>query len=64
MSRIPRPDRIVGGSIIKGEGYTPSQDGAIICLNGGDDLRPVLDRIEGAGGSVVMAKPLITEEIG
>jgi predicted enzyme related to lactoylglutathione lyase len=54
----------VGGALIKGEGYTPSQDGAVVYLNGGDDLTTVLDRIEGAGGSVLMGKTLITDDIG
>jgi predicted enzyme related to lactoylglutathione lyase len=54
----------VGGAIIRGEGYMPSQDGAVVYLNGGDDLGTVLDRIEGAGGSIMMGKTLITDDIG
>ena len=54
----------VGGAIIKGEGYMPSRDGAIVYLNGGDDLSVVLDRIQLAGGSVQMGKTLINDDIG
>ena len=54
----------IGGAIIKGEGYTPSRDGAIVYLNGGDDLSVVLDRIQVAGGSVQVGKTLITDDIG
>ncbi len=56
----------VGGAICKGEGYAPSEGsrGAKVYLNGGKDMTVVLDRIEGAGGKVVLGKTLITEDIG
>lgn len=54
----------VGGSICFGEGYVPSQEGALVYLNGGTDLNTVLNRIEAAGGQVLMPKTLITEDIG
>lgn len=46
----------IGGCIIKGEGYQPSQAGPVVYLNGGDDLTGVLDRVEGAGGKVLLPK--------
>ncbi len=54
----------IGGAIIQGEGYVPSQEGTLVYLNGGDDLRVVLDRVEAAGGKVVLGKTEITPEIG
>jgi len=54
----------VGGAICFGEGYEPSDKGAKVYLNGGNDLNDVLSRVEKAGGSVVLPKMLITEEHG
>ena len=54
----------IGGSVVSGDGYVPSIDGTKIYLNGGADLNKVLDRVEGAGGKVVMAKTEIAPEIG
>ena len=54
----------VGGAIIYGESYAPSREGPVIYLNGGDDLKVVLDRVEDAGGRVLMGKTLINPEIG
>ena len=51
----------VGGGIIEMEGYTPSQNGVVVYLNGGDDLSLPLSRVEKAGGSVVMPKTDIGE---
>lgn len=54
----------VGGAVCCGESYVPTAEGALNYLNGGNDLSTVLSRVEGAGGSVVMPKTQITEEIG
>ena len=54
----------VGGAVVSGDGYHPSQDGAKVYLNGGADLSAVLDRVETAGGSVVTGKTEISPEIG
>lgn len=50
------PESGVGGSIISGPGYKPSQQGAMIYLNGGEDLSLPLSRVEKAGGKVVLPK--------
>jgi predicted enzyme related to lactoylglutathione lyase len=39
-------------------------DGAAVHLDGGDDLPIVLDRIDGAGTTVIRGGTLITEDIG
>jgi predicted enzyme related to lactoylglutathione lyase len=46
----------IGGCIIEGEGYEPSDKGALIYLNGGDDLAVPLSRVEDAGGKVTLPK--------
>tara|TARA_R110002049_G_scaffold295458_1_gene482859 strand:+ start:875 stop:1285 length:411 start_codon:yes stop_codon:yes gene_type:complete len=53
-----------GGAIIAGEGSSPSDKGALIYLNGGYDLSLVLDRIETAGGRVLMPKQKINDDAG
>lgn len=54
----------VGGHLFKAEPFKPSANGALLYLNGGDDLQPILDRVEGAGGKVVGPKRQVTPEIG
>ena len=46
----------IGGSIISGPGYEPSQQGALVYLNGGEDLSDPLSRIEKAGGKIIVPK--------
>lgn len=58
------PGSGVGGSIVHGDGYIPARDGPKLYLNGGSDLRTVLDRVESAGGKVVQGKTQISAEIG
>ncbi|MEQ9424176.1 MAG: VOC family protein [Cyclobacteriaceae bacterium] len=54
----------VGGALVQAEGYVPTEEGALVYLNGGDDLSDPLGRVEGAGGSVIMPKTKISDEIG
>src|SRR5688572_21017123 len=54
----------IGGAIVKGEGYTPGKNGPKVYLNGGNDLNTVLNRVEKAGGKVIMPKTNITPELG
>lgn len=51
----------VGGCIAAGKGYTPSREGTIVFLNGGDDLSVVLDRVEAANGQIELPKTGIGE---
>jgi predicted enzyme related to lactoylglutathione lyase len=52
----------VGGSLSSSSFYTPSETaGPLIYLNSGDDLAPILARVEGAGGKVVVPKTHIGE---
>ena len=60
MAMFPVEDG-VGGALMHGEGYKPSTDGAVVYLNGGDNLSTVLNKVEDAGGEVVTSKTNIGE---
>ena len=45
-----------GGCLMQGPDYEPSSKGAIIYLNGGKDLQIALDRINEAGGKIILPK--------
>ncbi|KYG79834.1 glyoxalase [Roseivirga seohaensis] len=64
MGLFPSDGQAASGVLIKGEGYTPSSDGVIIYLNGGDDLQFILNKVEGNGGEIIVPKTLIDEENG
>lgn len=64
MAFFPMEGEGVGGSLSKGEGFTPTTDGSVIYLNGNPDLAIPLSKIEEAGGKIILPKQLITEEIG
>ena len=64
MAFLPMEGEGVGGSVCTGEGYKPSTDGAVIYLNGGENLDNPLSRVEKAGGKIVMPKTKISDEIG
>ena len=54
----------IGGAVVTGEGCTPNTTGPLLYLNGGKDLSVVLNRIEEAGGIVIMNKTLINDAVG
>ncbi len=60
MAMLPYQDG-VGGALLCGEGYVPSVSGALLYLNGGDDLNDVLSRVDAAGGQVLTPKTNIGE---
>lgn len=51
----------IGGGIIQGQGYEPSDKGTLAYLNGGEDLSVVLSRVEEAGGKILLPKTAIGE---
>ena len=53
-----------GGAVVSGDGCIPSQSGSKLYLNGEPDLLTVLDRVEAAGGTIVLGKKQISPEIG
>ena len=52
------------GGLCQSEFHKPSQDGALIYLNANPSIQTVIDRIDAAGGKVIMPKTQITPEIG
>ncbi len=55
----------VGGAIVFNPGkYTPSEQGALIYLNCQPDLKVMLDKVEAAGGKIVMEKTGIGNNLG
>ena len=56
----------IGGAIVDSGGFhKPSAtDGPLIYLNGNPDVQKVLDKVEAAGGSIMMPKTEISPEYG
>lgn len=54
----------VSGAIVHGEGYVPSDKGAMVYLNADGILDEMMERINKAGGKVVVPRTPITPEIG
>jgi predicted enzyme related to lactoylglutathione lyase len=46
----------IGGGLVEEKGYEPAQTGALVYLNGGDDLSVPLARVEAAGGKILVPK--------
>lgn len=49
----------IGGCLIEGKGYEPSEKGSLVYLNGGDDLSVSLSKVESAGGKIILPKTSI-----
>ena len=67
MRMFPLEDMMgVGGAVVDSGGFhKPSTtDGPLIYLNGNPDLQKVLDRVEGAGGKIMVPKTEISPEYG
>jgi hypothetical protein len=54
----------VGGAVIASPNSTPSTSGSLLYLNGGEDLNNVLNKVEEAGGRIIMTKTFISEDSG
>ena len=66
MFPIEDPMTGIGGALAKAEGfYKPSAtDGVLVYLNANPDVQLVLDRVEAAGGKIVVPKTEISPEYG
>ena len=66
MFPIDDPMTGIGGAIVYSEGFhKPSAtDGTLIYLNGNPDVQKVLDKVEAAGGSIMVPKTEISPEYG
>ncbi len=54
----------IGGALVQGQGCVPSETGALVYLNGGKNLQPILDKVEDAGGRIIMSKTKISDDAG
>ena len=52
------------GGLVQGPMHKPSAEGALIYLNANPNIQTVIDRIDAAGGKVLMPKTQISPEIG
>lgn len=65
MRMFPTEPGTIGGAICyHSQFYKPSAEGTVVYLNGDPDLQLVLDKIEAAGGKVLMPKTPISDEFG
>ena len=65
MSMFPVEENTTGGALVHSPGnYQTGGQGPLIYLNASPDLQVVVDKIEGAGGQVLMPKTQITPEYG
>jgi hypothetical protein len=58
------PQQALGAVLAPQADYVPSNTGATIYLNGGDDLAPVLARAAAAGGRVLVPKTALPPGMG
>jgi uncharacterized protein len=54
----------VGGALVFGDGYFPSHKGTLVYLNAQPDLMVALNKVEMAGGKILVPKTLINEQLG
>jgi uncharacterized protein len=67
MRMFPLEDMAgVGGAVVDSGGFhkPSSTDGPLIYLNGSPDLQAVLDKVEPAGGKIMVPKTEISPEYG
>lgn len=64
MAFLPSDGKNVSGAIVQSPDHVPSMNGALIYLNGGDDLQPLLNKVEKNNGRVLVPKTQISPEMG
>jgi hypothetical protein len=64
MGVLPNEEGTVNVVLVKGKDYKPTTDGAVLYLNAGMDLQPMLDKVEKNGGQVILPKTEISPEMG
>lgn len=62
MGCFPNNGQNTSGSISYAPNFKPSENGVLISFNAGDDLNPVLQRVEKLGGKTVTPKTKIEAE--
>lgn len=64
MGVLPSDGKTVNVVLAKGYGYKPTTEGAVLYLNAGHDLQPMLDKVSQNGGQIIVHKTEISPEIG
>lgn len=64
MGVFPGDGDTINLVLVKGDDYNPTTDGAVVYLNAGNDLEPMLQKIKQAGGQVIVPKTEISPEMG
>jgi len=64
MGFLPRVEGATTGAIVQSDDNTPSTDGVTVYFSGGDDLTDALNRVEPAGGTILVPKTEIGEGFG
>ena len=66
MFPVDDPMTGIGGAVCKTDGFhVPSAtDGPLIYLNGNPDVQNILDKVEAAGGRIIVPKTEISPEYG
>lgn len=54
----------VSGALAMSEYHVPGMQGPVVYFNGDPDLSAVLDKVTAEGGTILMSKTLISDEIG
>ena len=57
-------DNIVGGALAHSPYHTPSMQGSVIYLNANPSIQAILDRVDAAGGKVMLPRTDIGNDIG
>ncbi len=66
MFPLDDPMNGVGGALVDSGGFhkVSATDGPLIYLNGNADVQIILDRVEAAGGKILIPKRTISDEFG
>lgn len=54
----------VSGALVKSQMHKPNAEGALLYFNGNPDLDIALGKVAAAGGTVIMPKTKINDEVG
>lgn len=66
MFPVDNPGQGIGGALVDSNGFhkPSSTDGVLVYLNGNPDVQQVLDKVEEAGGQIIVPKTEISPEYG
>jgi uncharacterized protein len=64
MGLFPNTGEGISVQLIHGNAYKTSADGALVYLNGGDDLQKMADKIKTNGGKIILPKTEIGPDMG